>query len=82
MALSIWRWVKQKVTEIHVLIWFEASTVTGQIITQLAKLGGLKVVGVADLSKHRQLLQSLGTGRLAYGIATEALTYIYRRHSS
>ncbi|KAM0513288.1 hypothetical protein ACHAPE_007940 [Trichoderma viride] len=26
-----------------------------------AKLGGLKVVGVADLSKHRQLLQSLGT---------------------
>lgn len=38
-----------------------ASTITGQIIIQLAKLGGLKVVGVADLSKHQQLLQSLGT---------------------
>lgn len=47
------------------LTLFEASTMTGQIIIQLAKLGGLKVVGVAELSKHQQLLQSLGTGKLA-----------------
>lgn len=45
------------------LTLFEASTITGQIIVQLAKLGGLKVVGVADLSKHQQLLQSLGAGK-------------------
>ncbi|KAK1239875.1 hypothetical protein MKX08_007317 [Trichoderma sp. CBMAI-0020] len=31
------------------------------IIIQLAKLGGLKVVGATDLSKHQPLLQSLGT---------------------
>ncbi|KAL7921430.1 hypothetical protein ACQKWADRAFT_126124 [Trichoderma austrokoningii] len=43
------------------LLVYGASTITGQIIIQLAKLGGLKVVGVADLSKHRQLLQSFGT---------------------
>lgn len=38
-----------------------ASTITGQILIQLAKLGGLKVVGAADLSSHGELLQSLGT---------------------
>ncbi|KAH8124726.1 hypothetical protein FP744_10006499 [Trichoderma asperellum] len=43
------------------LLVYGASTMTGQIIIQLAKLGGLKVAGVADLSKHQQLLQSLGT---------------------
>ncbi|UKZ69495.1 uncharacterized protein TrAtP1_010501 [Trichoderma atroviride] len=43
------------------LLVYGASTITGQVIIQLAKLGGLKVVGVADLSKHQQLLQSLGT---------------------
>ncbi|RFU81694.1 hypothetical protein TARUN_479 [Trichoderma arundinaceum] len=43
------------------LLVYGASTVAGQITIQLAKLGGLKVVGVADLSKHRQFLQSLGT---------------------
>ncbi|KAL7793869.1 GroES-like protein [Trichoderma ceciliae] len=43
------------------LLVYGASSITGQIIIQLAKLGGLKVVGVADLSKHQQLLQSLGT---------------------
>ncbi|UKZ95883.1 uncharacterized protein TrAFT101_010695 [Trichoderma asperellum] len=47
------------------LLVYGASTMTGQIIIQLAKLGGLKVVGVAELSKHQQLLQSLGTGKLA-----------------
>ena len=40
-----------------------ASTITAQIITQLAKRAGLKVAGVADLNKHRQLLMSLGTGK-------------------
>ncbi|EHK18587.1 uncharacterized protein TRIVIDRAFT_172793 [Trichoderma virens Gv29-8] len=43
------------------LLVYGASTVTGQIVIQLAKIGGLKVVGVADLNKHRQLLESLGT---------------------
>ncbi|OTA07369.1 hypothetical protein A9Z42_0082490 [Trichoderma parareesei] len=38
-----------------------ASTITGQIVIQLAKLGGLKVVGAADLSSHGKLSQSLGT---------------------
>ncbi|QYS99966.1 Zinc-binding oxidoreductase [Trichoderma simmonsii] len=43
------------------LLVYGASTVTAQIVIQLAKIGGLKVAGVADLGKHRQLLQSLGT---------------------
>ncbi|PTB75014.1 hypothetical protein M440DRAFT_1402580, partial [Trichoderma longibrachiatum ATCC 18648] len=43
------------------LLIYGASTIAGQIVIQLAKLGGLKVVGVADLDNHKQLLQSLGT---------------------
>ncbi|KAH0489804.1 hypothetical protein TgHK011_001302 [Trichoderma gracile] len=43
------------------LLVYGASTITGQIAIQLAKLGGLKVVGVADLGSHKELLQSLGT---------------------
>ncbi|CEI59993.1 hypothetical protein FVEN_g8202 [Fusarium venenatum] len=40
---------------------YGASSVTAQIAIQLSKLAGLKVVGVANLEKHRQLLESLGT---------------------
>lgn len=40
----------------------EASSITAQILIQLVKLAGLKVIGVANLQKHRELLESLGTG--------------------
>ncbi|KAL6852110.1 hypothetical protein J3F83DRAFT_570257 [Trichoderma novae-zelandiae] len=49
------------------LLIYGASTITGQIAIQLAKLGGLKVVGVADLSKYKQRLQTLGTDLLVDG---------------
>lgn len=39
-------------------------------------------MGVADLSKHRQLLQSLGTGRFVCRIIIKAMTYMTFRHSS
>ncbi|KAM0418509.1 hypothetical protein ACHAPD_004868 [Fusarium lateritium] len=44
---------------------YGASSVTAQIAIQLSKLAGLKVVGVANLEKHRQLLESLGTGKIS-----------------
>ncbi|RGP81319.1 zinc-binding dehydrogenase [Fusarium longipes] len=44
---------------------YGASSVTAQIAIQLSKLAGLKVVGVANLEKHRQLLESLGTGMIS-----------------
>ncbi|PTB63194.1 GroES-like protein [Trichoderma citrinoviride] len=49
------------------LLVYGASTITGQIAIQLAKLGGLKVVGVADLNKHKPLLQLLATDVLVDG---------------
>jgi NADPH-dependent curcumin reductase CurA len=73
---------RSKIAETHVSDSIEASTITGQIIIQLAKLGGLKVVGVADLSKHRQLLQSIGTGMLSYSRVIGSMTYMSFRHSS
>jgi NADPH-dependent curcumin reductase CurA len=72
---------RSKIAETHVSDSIEASTITGQIIIQLAKLGGLKVVGVADLSKHRQLLQSIGTGMLSYSLIGEAIANTIYRHS-
>ncbi|GKU10263.1 unnamed protein product, partial [Fusarium langsethiae] len=43
---------------------YGASSVTAQIAIQLSKLAGLKVIGVANLDKHRELLESLGTDTL------------------
>jgi plasmid maintenance system antidote protein VapI len=40
----------------------KASSITAQILVQLVKLAGLRVIGVANLQKHRELLESLGTG--------------------
>jgi hypothetical protein len=37
-------------------------------------------VGVADLNKHKQLLQSLGTGRLSYGDNDESIINISYRY--
>lgn len=39
-----------------------ASTITAQTAIQLAKMGGLKVVAVADVEKHGKRLEALGAG--------------------
>ena len=42
-----------------------ASSVTAQVAIQLSKRCGLKVVAVADQSKHGSRLEALGAGKLA-----------------
>lgn len=39
-------------------------------------------MGVADLSKHQQLLQSLGTGKIVCKSVIGSMTYMSFRHSS
>lgn len=37
-------------------------------------------MGVADLSKHQQLLKSLGTGKFVCNIIIDVMTYMSFRH--
>ncbi|CAI4213200.1 unnamed protein product [Parascedosporium putredinis] len=42
------------------VLLYGASSVTAQLCAQLAKVAGLKVIGVADLNKHGDRLRALG----------------------
>ncbi|KAG9258128.1 chaperonin 10-like protein [Emericellopsis atlantica] len=46
------------------ILVYGASSITAQVAIQLAKMSGLRVVGVANLDKHRRLLESLRTDHL------------------
>ncbi|KAH7305231.1 chaperonin 10-like protein [Stachybotrys elegans] len=46
------------------ILVYGASSVSAQVVMQLAKLLGFKVIGVADLEKHKVLLSRLGADLL------------------